>query len=86
MWAGVGFAKLAAVFALPKALVGWSIILLTTEVLGLAFEKTNFGLVYVLGAMVALGMIIYFLQVFISWVINIISYRKKTVQEDGLIV
>ena len=82
MQGGLGFAKLAAIFALPKALVGWSIIFLATEILGLAFEKTNFGLVYVLGTLLALGVIVFFFyqmfRLFTSFFLG-----DKAVQEDG---
>ena len=82
MQGGIGFAKLAAVFALPKALVGWSIIFLATEVLGLAFEKTNFGLVYVLGALLALGVIVFFFYQMFRWFISFFL-GNTAIQEDG---
>ncbi|KAK7694683.1 hypothetical protein QCA50_001871 [Cerrena zonata] len=76
-WLFRGYAKLAFVYALPKALVGWSIILLTTEVLGLAFEKTNFYLIYILGALLALATIIHCLRKLISWITNIAHGKKS---------
>ena len=82
MQGGLGFAKLAAVFALPKALVGWSIIFLATEILGLAFEKTNFGLAYVLGALLALGVIVFFFYQMVRWFTSFFL-GDKAVQEDG---
>ena len=82
MQGGIGFAKLAAVFALPMALVGWSIIFLATEILGLAFEKTNFGLVYVLGALLTLGVIVFFFYQMFRWFTSIFL-GDKAVEEDG---
>lgn len=77
----IGLANLAAIFALPKALVSWSIIFLATEVVALAFEKTNYNLVYVLGILLVLIAFIFLLNKFVSVVKRIFSRGGGTAHQ-----
>ncbi|KAI0076092.1 hypothetical protein K474DRAFT_1598760 [Panus rudis PR-1116 ss-1] len=83
----LGFEPAAALFCLPKALVAWSIILLTIEVTGMAFDRVGSGI----AILPAIVMAMYGLVLFLRGMVNM--YQKTSArlelcmqgQEDSIV-
>ncbi|CAL1695755.1 unnamed protein product [Somion occarium] len=73
----VGFDALAALFALPKALVGWSIIFLCTGIIGIVFETIGLWVAILPTIAIALGATIYVLHLVISCIHTMFDHTQE---------